>query len=155
MADVPQRLYLAGPMSGCSQYNYPLFDQVAGQLRARGHRVFNPAENPDGGRKRSRAFYMRLDIPALIEADGVVVLPGWRQSRGASLEVWIAVDLGMPVYEYAQANGAITLKPLCDLKPSPLPFGQEADRELPARPMAVDCGLETDPAPRSYFPKTT
>ena len=138
MADVPQRLYLAGPMSGYPQYNYPLFDQVAEQLRARGHRIFNPAQNPDGGRKRSRAFYMRLDIPALIEAEGVVVLPGWRQSRGASLEVWIAVDLGMPVYEYAPVNGAITLTQLRDLKPSPLPFGQAADGEPPARPIAAD-----------------
>jgi len=75
MTDVPNRLYLAGPMSGLPQHNFPLFNRVAAHLRARGHAVFNPAENKDDGSPQSRAYYMRLDIPALIGSEAVVTLP--------------------------------------------------------------------------------
>jgi hypothetical protein len=112
-------------MSGYAKYNRPLFNRVAGQLRAQGHEVFNPAENEDGGTIQSRAFYMRLDIPALMESEGIVVLPGWHKSRGACLEVWLAIDLDMPVFRCSEANGTITLEPAEGLTPHPLPFGGE------------------------------
>lgn len=40
---------------------------------------------------------MRADIKALCDCDHVVVLPGWEKSRGATLEVFIATQLGMRV----------------------------------------------------------
>lgn len=109
MTEIPKRLYLAGPMSGIAQFNFPLFNDVAGRLRARGYDVFNPAENPDSGRQ-PRSYYMRLDIPALLTAEAVVLLPGWRGSRGANLEVWIAADTGIPLYEYAAVDGEVILE---------------------------------------------
>ena len=123
MSDLPERLYLAGPMSGRPHSNFPLFNRVAGLLRARGHEVFNPAENKDGGVRRSRAYYMRLDIPALLDSQAVVLLPGWRASRGASLEVWIALDLDMPVYECSLNDGELTVTRATTLEPFPMPFG--------------------------------
>lgn len=121
MGDVPNRLYLAGPMSGFPQHNFPLFHRVAAHLRAHGHDVFNPAENKDGGSPQSRAFYMRLDIPALIASEAVVTLPGWQRSRGASLEVWLALDLGMPIYQCIDAHGSFTLEPMQELDLRTLP----------------------------------
>jgi hypothetical protein len=97
-------------MSGITQFNFPLFNHVAGRLRARGYEVFNPAENPDRGTRQPRSYYMRLDIPALLAAEAVVLLPGWRESRGANLEVWIAADTGMPLYEYAAVDGEVLLE---------------------------------------------
>ena len=121
MIGIPMRLYLAGPMSGVPEHNFPLFHRVAAQLRAQGHEVFNPAENKDGGQSKPRAFYMRLDIPALIAAEAVVVLPGWQRSRGASLEVWLALDLGMPIYQGLEVDGAIALEPIGGLDLCRLP----------------------------------
>ncbi len=43
---------------------------------------------------------MRRAIAALMQADAVVKLPGWNQSRGANIEVKLAVNLGMPVIDY-------------------------------------------------------
>ena len=40
------RIYLAGPMSGLPELNYPAFHAKAAELRAAGHHVENPAENP-------------------------------------------------------------------------------------------------------------
>ena len=122
MGDIPKRLYLAGPMSGVPGHNFPLFHRVAGVLRARGFEVFNPAENKDGGVPQTRAYYMRLDIPALLECEGVVLLPGWRQSRGASLEVWLAIDLDLALYEYSIAGDDVLLERIAPPRIARMPF---------------------------------
>lgn len=41
-----KRIYIAGPMSGLPEFNYPAFNRAAAVLRAQGHHVENPAENP-------------------------------------------------------------------------------------------------------------
>ena len=123
---VPHSLYLAGPMSGYSQHNFPLFNRVAAQLRKQGFEVFNPAENFDGDVRRPRAYYMQLDIPALIASQAVVVLPGWRKSRGANLEVWLALDMGIPLYNCTPAEPSPILTPLADLRIGELPFQIQA-----------------------------
>ena len=42
------RVYIAGPMSGIENSNFPAFHAAAAELRALGHEVVNPAElNPD------------------------------------------------------------------------------------------------------------
>jgi hypothetical protein len=122
MRDVPKRLYLAGPMSDVPKYNFPLFNRVASRLRGQGYSVFNPAENKDGGLRRPRSYYMRLDIPALLESDAVAVLPGWEKSRGASLEVWLALDLDMPVFNVRSAGNKFQLEPFRPPGPARLPF---------------------------------
>ena len=47
---------------------------------------------------------MRADISALLECDTIVLLPGWPKSRGARLELTIAMELGMDVYFYSTAE---------------------------------------------------
>ena len=129
MTDIPHRLYLAGPMAGCPEHNFPLFNRVAKLFRDRGHRIFNPAENKDGGLRRARAFYMRLDLPVLMASDGVVVLPGWERSRGASLEVWIAIDLNIPVYQCIVADETFAFERIEGLEPSSLPFRSDRAKD--------------------------
>lgn len=117
-----RRVYLAGPMSGLAEHNFPLFHRVAAELRERGHTVFNPAENDDGGQRRPRSFYMRLDVPALLDSDAVVLLPDWQKSRGANLEVWLAIDLGLPIYRMESDGDELTLRLVEDLDVPILPF---------------------------------
>ena len=40
------RVYIAGPMTGLPDFNYPAFNAAAAKLRALGLEVLNPAENP-------------------------------------------------------------------------------------------------------------
>jgi uncharacterized protein DUF4406 len=87
--------YLAGPMSGLPDFNYPAFSKTAAALRARGFTVINPAENPRQG--GSWAEYMRDSLVMVSGADAVALLPGWEASKGARLEVHCARELGMPV----------------------------------------------------------
>lgn len=39
------RVYLAGPMTGIEDFNFPAFNDMAAKLRARGYVVENPAEH--------------------------------------------------------------------------------------------------------------
>lgn len=102
------RAYLAGPMRGLPLYNFPAFHAAAADLRERGYEVDNPAEH-DGERgfdphtgdgELTFREYMAHDLPLICAADVVVVLPGWRGSEGASLEVAVAKSLGIDVLLY-------------------------------------------------------
>lgn len=93
----PRRIYVAGPMTGLPDLNFPAFHAAATALRERGHAVVNPAEiNTDP----SACWHacMRADIRELVTCDAVALLPGWERSRGATLEHFLAVQLGMSVW---------------------------------------------------------
>lgn len=104
-----EHVYLAGPMRGLPEFNFPAFREAAADLRARGHLVTSPAEMDeeldgfDGkGNVEPLPFqdYMARDLPAVCAADAVVVLPGWQRSQGAQLEVYVAETVGIPVLRY-------------------------------------------------------
>lgn len=116
------KVYVAGPMTGIPQFNFPAFEAVATDLRARGFEVVSPAELDDP-ESRAAALASEDGDPAAYNsvtgetwgdllardvkliADGgieaIVVLPGWESSRGARLETFVAnVLCGLPVYRY-------------------------------------------------------
>ena len=98
--DAPRRVYLSGPMTGCTDWNAGAFRRVAETLRNEGAAVFSPAELGGGDTSRPRCEYMRADLLALLAATEVQVLPGYLHSRGACLEVLMACEVGIPVLEY-------------------------------------------------------
>ena len=89
-------LYLCGPMSGLPDFNYPAFHQAAARLRGLGYRVTNPAEN---GLPKQSAWieHMRADIKGLVDCDGLALLPGYENSKGAGVEIELAMGLGITV----------------------------------------------------------
>lgn len=92
-----QRLYVAGPMTGLPDLNFPAFHRAAAQLRALGYQVVNPAEiNTDPA--ADWLTCMRAGIKQLVDVDAIVMLPGWERSKGATLEHAIAVGLGLQVF---------------------------------------------------------
>lgn len=97
--------YLAGPMSGLPDFNYPSFHATAANLVAAGIDVVNPAELFDGDINRERAHYIREGIRALLNCDHIILLPGWRDSSGALTELAVAHELGMKVTEYQPGTG--------------------------------------------------
>jgi hypothetical protein len=88
------RVYLAGPMTGHKDSNYPAFDRAAASLRASGYHVENPAENAPPA-CNSWAGWMRKALAQLVTCDQIALLPGWEKSRGATIEARLAADLGM------------------------------------------------------------
>jgi len=100
-----KKIYIAGPMTGLPDNNYPAFHAAAAELRAQGHMVANPAENeaPSCG---TWLGYMRLALAQLIQCDAVHMLPGWSRSRGAMVEFTLAKELGLDVQTAVGAEAA-------------------------------------------------
>ena len=110
------KLYLAGPMTGLPGYNFAEFNRVSKILRDAGHEVFNPAEidelcgvrpdlpldHPDQPKDWSVEIALENDIQAIFEAEGIVLLRGWRKSRGACLERTVAHFTGRKVFQFVE-----------------------------------------------------
>ena len=93
-----KRVYVAGPMTGIPDFNYPAFNAVADRLRAQGYEVENPADHGiiEGAQW---ADYMAYDLTRLGLCGMIALLPDWEKSQGARLEVLIAEKLGMTVVD--------------------------------------------------------
>jgi hypothetical protein len=110
------KIYIAGPMRGCKNFNFPAFAAVAAKLRAEGHEVFSPAErdNEDHGTDISKdnltgdealateqhGFNLREALAdnmrwIALKAEAIVLLPGWEGSKGAAAERALARALGL------------------------------------------------------------
>lgn len=93
------KVYIAGPMTGRPDFNYPAFHAAAAALRATGWEVENPAENLG---QASYGDYLRAGVRQLIDCTAIVMLPGWRESKGAQLEHSIALALGLQIMDATQ-----------------------------------------------------
>lgn len=100
------RLYLAGPMTGLPEFNYPAFHAEAARLRTLGFEVENPAENPLPANAPWH-LCMRAAVRQMLTCDAVATLPDWVNSPGAQLEVYVADRLGIeakPASTYTRAQ---------------------------------------------------
>lgn len=95
------RVYVAGPMTGLPEFNYPAFRAAAEALRNRGFDVEDPSTNvnptPD-----DYHGWLRAGLAQLIRCDGVALLDGWEASGGARLEVNVGATLGLRVAPIAE-----------------------------------------------------
>lgn len=89
------RVYIAGPMTGIEDLNYPAFNHAAALLEQAGFKPINPARME--GREDCTTWldFMRAAVRDVADADGVALLPGWSNSRGARLELRLAGELGL------------------------------------------------------------
>ncbi len=88
------RVYIAGPMSGLEDDNFPSFHAAEKMLRQLGFDVFNPAIE-DEPKDETLAWYLARDLPELCRCDAIALLPGWRESKGARAEHAVAQALGL------------------------------------------------------------
>lgn len=91
-----RRVYVAGPMTGHVDYNFPAFNAQADELRREGWHVENPADHgivPGA----DWADYLRYDLGRLVTCAVIMLLPGWSKSKGATLEVHVAQRIGSTI----------------------------------------------------------
>lgn len=114
------RVYIAGPMTGLPQFNFPAFDALANSLRLAGHDAVSPAElddpedraaalaSPDGfmhgGHHMNKTWgdFLARDVKLIADGgiEGIVVLDGWERSRGARLETFVGFLCGLRTYTW-------------------------------------------------------
>lgn len=97
-----EKWYLAGPMTGHDDYNYPNFDKFSAELRTRGYQVVSPAEIgrelPGEPGSLPYYIYVREGLRGLLDCQHLVLMPGWTESRGARKELDIADFLDMKIW---------------------------------------------------------
>jgi hypothetical protein len=129
--EVSKTYYLAGPMTGYPQFNYPLFDKVAALLREQGYAVISPAEldgdtmrkialaSPDGSliafegaSGHTWGDVLARDVKIVADTvEGIIFLPGWDKSRGARLEAMVGILCGHEFREYHSTTGKLIQRP--------------------------------------------
>lgn len=128
------RLYIAGPMTGIKEFNYPEFLRAEEKLAAVGFQVFSPhridelfpiacghseirlgirqlarVEGCEDCASRNWQWYMRKAVVMLAGCDNMALLPRWQISRGAKVEHDLGVAIGMnPMYVDAWLLGVET-----------------------------------------------
>jgi hypothetical protein len=95
----PGRIYISGPMTGIEDHNFPAFRVAGERFRKAGWDVANPAENFGGRTDLPREAYLRSDVAMLAQCDAIALLPGWEESRGATLEAIIATEIGLSFFD--------------------------------------------------------
>lgn len=118
-ANPTPRVYLAGPMRGIENFNFPAFDFAAAKLREQGYIVFSPAErdrevhgttleqNATGNEDEAASnvgFSLREALKADCDwicdhATHIALLPGADKSKGAKAEKALGEALGLSFIE--------------------------------------------------------
>ena len=115
-------IYVSGGMTGYKDFNYPKFNRVASELRAKGYEVINPAtdvkpilasgeeitieelhkrmESGEVAQDESWKAFLRGDIVAvLLKCNAVYNLKGWKASKGARFENSVARKMGYQFFQ--------------------------------------------------------
>lgn len=124
-ADNRKTVYIAGPMQGVPQFNFPAFDRIRDFLTDMGFRVISPADldrevgldptqpdfDPSVVDEEFLRDAQRRDCSAIIdEADFLLMLPGWTYSTGAKAEYALARWKNIPIYAIDH-NGSLAETP--------------------------------------------
>jgi hypothetical protein len=124
-----ERIYLAGPMTGIPQFNFPAFDKAEADLLARGYDVVPPFDlhdpqirplclaSKDGAvdsvPHTTWGYALARDVEIIADEgiEAIVCMKGWERSRGARLETYVARLLGLPIYEYGSTDPLRQFRP--------------------------------------------
>lgn len=111
-------IYIAGPMSGIPEFNFPKFFEVERTLKTEGWKVFNPANKSNEEAVVDHASYgegdglalvksgwsfrdaYKWDTDRVISADAIFMLKGWEGSPGARGEHAVAMAMKSKYPEY-------------------------------------------------------
>jgi hypothetical protein len=113
-----KKIYIAGPMSGYPEFNFPAFFAKEAELKAQGWHVFNPANKTEEHGVVGNASYAtgnaeqliksgwdfrdayKWDTDKVIEGDAIYMLKGWEASPGARGEHAVAMVMKTKYPEY-------------------------------------------------------
>lgn len=108
------KIYIAGPMRGYPNNNFPAFDEAQKLWVSHGHEVVSPASidrafghNGSDETLITPDFIRRaiaVDCQVIFFCDAIALLPGWWHSSGSTVELSLAQFLKLPIFD------ALTMK---------------------------------------------
>lgn len=127
MSIPPAKYYLAGPMSGLPERGFPAFHAAAKHLRSLGLNIISPAELEweqglpvDGDLPRGSTYgdVLGRDVKIIIDdVIGIILLPGWLSSTGASIEAFVGIMTEKTFFRYQGEAGNTLHSALLELSP--------------------------------------
>ena len=85
------RIYISGPITGTDDY-MERFNNAEEHLKMIGYSAVNPAKvNSELPEDTTYEEYMRMSFVMLDMCDGICMLDGWEESRGANREYGYAL----------------------------------------------------------------
>lgn len=117
--------YLAAPMTGVPQFNFPALIAATTALRDNGYTITTPAEldspdvqaaamasatgdQADVNMIETWGNMLARDVKIITdEMDGIVFLPGWEKSKGARLEAFVGLLTGKRFGRYVPETADI------------------------------------------------
>ena len=95
------KAYISGPITGMHN-PATVFKKVEVWLGATGWKPINPMRIKKPGKKLNNEdkwiYYMRECVKLLPESDAIFMLPEWKGSDGANLELYLGTALKIPIY---------------------------------------------------------
>lgn len=122
-----RQAYIAGPMRGVKEFNFPLFDEVRDYIKALGWTAVSPADHDrdlgfdwTGAQGTSeeiaaagadRTEFIRWDLAIILSpfTTDIVMLPYWWKSQGARLERDVAKQIGLRIWRWDAEKKEIVL----------------------------------------------
>lgn len=97
-------IYIAGPMAGLPEFNYPAFYKAEKELMKGGWRVVNPARFDavfnaynEGIEDRMLDAVCEAERAVIPHLDAIYLLKGWEESKGAILELKVALEHNLEI----------------------------------------------------------
>ena len=102
-----KKIYVAGPMRGLPEFNYPAFNRAEFVLRNLDYEVVNPAKMGDkygtadelNANKDLLDRLMHEELEAIAGCHAIYLLRGWERSFGARQELQLALMLGLEIVQ--------------------------------------------------------
>ena len=114
-----KKIYIAGKVTGEDlEKTARKFKEAELKLTAMCFEAVNPIEVVNNS-DTPWSDAMKTCIKAMLDCDGVVILPDWKLSQGARIERQIAYDLDIPIFNYDDFGLKILKAKLCSQQPTP------------------------------------
>lgn len=92
-----RKWYLSGSVTNDPDFR-DKFARAEFQLKKYGFKVLNPVKHEKDGKEWS--YYLKKDLRKLTKCQGIILLDGWENSRGARLELKVAQELGFKIMTF-------------------------------------------------------
>ena len=87
------KVYISGKISETNiEDTRADFEIIEQRIRREGHEVVNPFKIKYS-KKTPLEYYMRANIIEMMKCDSIYLVKGWQYSKGAKIEVQLAIDL--------------------------------------------------------------
>ena len=96
--------YISGEVSNDPDFRKK-FNQTEKELSSKGLVILNPVRYERNGKEWT--WYLKRDVRKLSYCDGIILLYGWANSRGAMVEYSLAIKLKLKIISIANVKEAL------------------------------------------------